>query len=456
MELSHIILNLIGGGRMDQFYENIESESNLNESSERVNWELDIHKNLSEPVIDGQLSFVSDNFKSTPQYSNTRKDGIVTFFNGTGKKIASYVLTAFAASIIGGAIVGTAAVLVLPKTDYFNHMISKASATAYTKGGLLGKPALLASEPGELTIPEIAKKVGPAVVGVSSKSITDSTYGFGWPFVPQEQESMGSGIIFSADGYVVTNYHVVDGAQTVKVIFNNGKEVNAKVVNYDATADIAVIKITDNVPMPGIAEFGDSDQVEVGETAVAIGNPLGKDLLGTVTAGIISAKNREIDVDGRKLNLLQTDAAINNGNSGGPLVNSLGQVIGINTVKMEETGVEGLGFAIPINTVKPKIQELIKPILKIGITPQNVTDQIAKQYDLPVGVYVVDVQDFSPAQRAGIKPGDVIVKLAGETVKSVNDINTIKAKYKAGDIIKVEVSRDGGTIDLDMKLIANN
>lgn len=439
---------------MEQSHNDFESESNLNEDSERANWELDIHKELPEPVIEGQLSFDNSKTESIPQYDEINKVKTENFINSARRKVASYALTALAASIIGGVVVGTAVVYVLPKTDYFNHIISKATATTYSKAGSVGQPSLLSSEHGGLTVSEIAKKVGPAVVGVSSKSTTNS-FGFGWPFAPQEQENMGSGIIFSEDGYIVTNYHVIDGAQTVKVIFNNSKEVSAKIINYDAAADIAVIKVTDNIQMPGIAEFGDSDQIEVGEPAVAIGNPLGKDLLGTVTAGVISAKNREIEVDGRKLNLLQTDAAINPGNSGGPLVNSLGQVIGINTVKMSNTGVEGLGFAIPINTVKPKIQELIRPRLKIGITGKEVTDDLAKEYDLPVGVYVVDVQDFSPAQRAGIKPGDVIKKFAGEDVKNVNDINTIKAKYKSGDIVKIEVVRDGSTKVLDMKLIVD-
>ena len=436
---------------MEQFHEKVDLENTLNEGVERANWEIDINKELSGSIIDGQLSFDGSDIEIIQQYKEINEGIREKFFNSTKKKVASYVLTALSASIIGGAIVGAAGVFVLPKTDYFNHIITKASIN-YTKGEAIGHPSLMTSGHGGLTVSEVAKKVGTAVVGVSSKSINDS-YGFGWPFVPQEQESMGSGIIFSEDGYIVTNYHVIGGAQTVKVIFNNGKEASAKVINYDTAADIAVIKVTDNTQMPGIAEFGNSDQIEVGESAVAIGNPLGKDLLGTVTAGVISAKNREIEVEGRKLNLLQTDAAINPGNSGGPLVNSLGQVIGINTVKMSNTGVEGLGFAIPINTVKPKIQELIRPRLKIGITGKEVTNDLAKEYDLPIGVYVVDVQDFSPAQRAGIKSGDVITKVAGGSVKTVNDINSIKSKYKSGDVIKIEVVRDGASKVLDMKLI---
>lgn len=401
-------------------------------------------------IMDGQVSIANESPEVTSPIIEEKERG--KWKKKFKEKLLPYFMVALIGSIIGGTIVGAGAFYVVPKLDVFKN--SALTKTLNNQTTQTSQPSLISSTQGNLTVTEIAKRVGPAVVGVSTKSMVNNIFGFGWPFsTPQEQESMGSGIIFNQDGYIVTNYHVIEGAQQVTVILNNAKEVKAKVINYDAAADIAVIKMTEKVDIPGIAEFGDSDKLQVGELAVAIGNPLGKDLLGSVTAGVISATNREIEVEGRKLKLLQTDAAINPGNSGGPLVNSQGQVIGINTVKMSANAVEGLGFAIPINEVKPKIQELIAPRLVIGIKGKDITEELSKQYDLPIGVYVVEVDDFSAAQRAGIHVGDVIVKVAGEKVASINDINKVKAKYKAGDELKVEISRDGESKTLTLKLV---
>ena len=200
---------------------------------------------------------------------------------------------------------------------------------------------------------DIAKKAGPAVVGVVSK-ITTTTY-FG---LSQEQEGGGSGIIINSDGYIITNQHVINGATTVKVVLNNGKEYDAKLIGQDRKTDLAVIKIEEtNLPT---AELGQSSALEVGELAVAIGNPMGLEFAGSVTAGVISALNRTMTVDGRQYTLIQTDAAINPGNSGGALVNKYGQVIGINTVKIGASGYEGMGFAIPIDIAMPIINELLE------------------------------------------------------------------------------------------------
>lgn len=367
------------------------------------------------------------------------------------KLIRTFIATAVTSSIIGGLIVGAIGLYVLPKSDMVKNYLDLKSSTGQnnTNNYADAKTYLTSTAQGELTIPEIAKKVGPAVVGISTKS---TAYLDDRPLFGGEVDGMGSGIIFSADGYVVTNYHVVQGAQQIKVIFNSGKEVNAKVVNYDADLDIAVVKITDNVQVPGVAEFGDSDKIEVGELAVAIGNPLGKDFLGSVTAGVVSALNRQVDVNNKKLTFIQTDAAINPGNSGGALVNSKGQVIGINTAKIGGNGVEGIGFAIPINVVKSKVDELSKPLLKIGIICRNITDDIAKRYRLPVGVYILQVEEYSPAEKAGLQAGDVITEFAGQSVKTTSDINKIKAKYKAGDVVKVKAVRDGKSMTFSLKL----
>ena len=312
-------------------------------------------------------------------------------------------------------------------------------------------PPEFKGEDGALTVPQVVEKVTPAVVGVSTKSLVRDQF-----FNVKEQEGLGSGFIINEEGYVVTNYHVINGAQEVKVIFSDGKEVNAKVVNYDAERDIAVIKITDDVKMPGIAQLGDSSTVKAGEEVIAIGNPLGKEFSSTVTKGIVSSPNRKMKTEnGNVLDYIQTDAAINPGNSGGPLINSKGEVIGINTAKKVGEDIEGIGFAIPINEVKTRLGSLSKPILKLGITARTVTPELAKENKLEEGVYVVGVQEFSPAEKAGLKIGDLIVEFGGKRVKTLEELNQVKSQYNDGDSVPVEIIRDGKKVNLNLTLVAN-
>ena len=251
----------------------------------------------------------------------------------------------------------------------------------------------------------------------------------------------------------MTNYHVVQyadskngssGNTVLEVFLPDKRQAKAKFIGGDAVTDLAVIKI-DLTNLP-VAELGDSSKLEVGETAVAIGNPLGMEFAGSVTVGVISALNRTIENEA--LSLIQTDAAINPGNSGGALVNSQGQVIGINSAKISDTGVEGLGFAIPINEAKPVINQLelfgyVKGRPFIGISGQDITDAISQVYDLPVGIYVTDVTAGSGAEKAGIIRGDVLTGMDGKTVKSTSDLDTIKLGHKAGDTVNVTIVRDG-------------
>lgn len=359
---------------------------------------------------------------------------------GMGKKILSYILIGVISASLGGTVsaIGT--------IKYYNNKNAKEEFTQ--KKPLPNKSGVA---PVPMSVSSIVKQVGPAVVGVSTKSISSiDMFGF-----PETQEGMGSGIIFNEDGYILTNYHVINGARQISVILNNGKEgkeIPAKVVNYNSAMDLAVIKLTEKVKLPAVAEFGDSDNIEVGDPAVAIGNPLGKQFLGSVTYGVISAVNRKVSIEGQNQNFIQTDAAINPGNSGGALVNTYGQVIGINSAKIGGSQVEGLGFAIPINAVKPQIQNLIKPILKMGIMVRNIDDKIAKQYKLPVGIYVQQVEEFSPAEKAGITPGDIIIRFDRKTVKTVEEMNSIKQKHNSGDVIDVEVNRDGKNKTLKLTL----
>ncbi|MBD8048907.1 trypsin-like peptidase domain-containing protein [Clostridium sp. N37] len=354
------------------------------------------------------------------------------------KKIGSYIAIALICSLLGGAVGGTVTYTILNENN--KNIVTKPQANNDTSVPLTNTSSI--------DIPAIAKKVSPAVVGVATKTISSNF--FGWQFEPQE--GIGSGFIFNENGTVLTNYHVIKGASEVKVIFHNGKEVPAKVVNYQEDADLAVLRITEKVEMPGVLEFGDSDSLEVGEQVIAIGNPLGKEFSGSVTTGIISALNRQMKFDdGKTLKLIQTDTAINPGNSGGPLVNSRGQVIGINTAKIGKSGVEGLGFSIPINEVLDKLDNLTKPIIKLGITCINLNEELAKANKLPVGIYIEKVESLSIAQKGGLQPGDVIVKFANKKVGTVQEINKIKESYKEGDTVPVEFIRDGKTMTANLK-----
>ncbi|MBU3159296.1 trypsin-like peptidase domain-containing protein [Clostridium frigoris] len=378
-------------------------------------------------------------------YSNINNEKVKKNKGGMRKRIVAYVIVGVICSTLGG--IGSAIVTMNMMKDTSTATTPKVSDT---KVASTAKAKLITSTSTDiLTVPEIVKKVSSSVVAISTKTTAVSSDVRG---DTAEQEGVGTGIIFNKDGYVLTNYHVISGSQNIKVTLNNGKEVSAKVINYDAAADVAVIKLAANTVVPGVAVFGDSDALEVGESVVAIGNPLGTEFIGSVTTGVVSALNRQVSIEDKNLKFIQTDAAINPGNSGGPLVNSKGQVIGINTAKIGETGVEGLGFAIPINTVNPKMENLIKPILNIGISCRDITADISKQYNIPVGVYISQVKEFSSAEKGGITSGDVIIKFDGKEIKTVAEINKIKATHKAGDVVKIELVRNGKTIKINITL----
>ena len=289
-----------------------------------------------------------------------------------------------------------------------------------------------------LSVPEIAAFAGPSVVGVAS---TVETHGF----FRSIGVSSGSGIILNEQGYIVTNQHVIDGAIEITVTLNTGAEFPATVVGEDVRSDLAVIKIDANEYLRP-AQPGDSSLIQVGELAVAIGNPLGQEFAGTVTQGIISAVNRIITVQDRVFNLIQTDAAINSGNSGGALVNQFGQVIGINTIKIEGSGVEGMGFAIPISAAMPIIEDLIeygyvrgRPI--IGISVRGIDEATAQMHGLVAGVQVMEVWQNSGAYNAGILRSDIITKINNIPVQNINELNAVRDEYSAGDTVMLEVFR---------------
>jgi len=409
-----------------------------------------IDRNNSKDLPEGTDTQLSDSKVVYADYSEVRNSGSNSKKGSGRKRILSYVLVGIICSVVGGAASSAASLYLLPKSSFFKSTPLYQSITNNTTSSSTGylKASPVSATSGSLSVTEIAKKVGPAVVGVSVKSQINANM-FG---ISKSEEGMGSGIIINQEGYILTNYHVISGANQVSVIFNNKKEVSAKIVNYDADLDLAVIKVTENVTMPAVAELGNSKDLQVGDSVVAIGNPLGKELLGSVTSGIVSATSREMEVGTSKQTLIQTDAAINPGNSGGALVNSAGQVIGINSAKIGGDGVEGLGFAIPIDIVKPKIESLLKPILKIGISGRDITSDLAKSNNVPEGIYVVQVQEFSPSEKAGIQVGDIIQQFDEKSVKSISELNKIKAEHKSGDVVKVQVFRNGSNKTLSLKL----
>lgn len=295
---------------------------------------------------------------------------------------------------------------------------------------------------------DIASQVMPSIVAICT-SVENSR-----GMYSQESEGAGSGIIISEDGYIVTNEHVISGASKIEVVTNDGDRYDAEIVGSDTTSDIAAIKVSATGLTPAV--FGDSDALVVGEKAVAIGNPLGE-LTNTVTVGIISAKDREITIDGQTMTLLQTDAAINVGNSGGALVNSSGLVIGINTAKTSAIGVEGLGFAIPINQIEDVINQLVdngyvEGRTKVGVSTRDIDEDYAAISGLTAGINVLAVEEGSGADKASIEVGDVIVEFDGHEVSTTAEINEIKKEHTVGDKVKVKVVRNGKTIELTVIL----
>ena len=310
-----------------------------------------------------------------------------------------------------------------------------------------------------------ANKVLPSIVGIKVEYSVNSLMSMFGGVQNSTATATGSGIIISEDGYILTNNHVVSSSSSESyysvseatkltvTLFNDETEYEAKVVGTDEQTDLAVIKI-DKTGLPK-AEFADSDSIKVGEFAMAVGNPLGME--SSITCGVISAVNRKItDTDGKTYTLIQTDAAINAGNSGGALVNSQGQVIGVNTLKLQGEGIEGMGFAIPINSTEDITSQLIeyskvrRPY--IGITGMDLDEKTAKANNLVVGIYVKAIDDFSAAEKAGIKIGDVIVGADGKKVSTMDELTEIKNSHQIGDEMKIKVNRDGEERELTVKL----
>ena len=414
----------------------------------------DFENRNEENFIETSTSIGEDgNIKAeTPKKNKKKRKGML---KRAISKVALFVVMALGGGIVGSGL--TYKMLSSNDNKTTKTTASNPSAVNFVK------------ESSDLTVAEAYNKVKPAVVTITASGKVSYSR-----FYSQDVEGIGSGFIINEDGNVLTNYHVIElaltangGTNKVTVSMSDGQEVEADIVNYDKDRDIAMLKLAEGTKVPGVAELGDSDALYVGQEVIAIGTPLGTNFAQTCTKGIVSGVNRSLDesTDGSAVQsesessyeYIQTDTAINSGNSGGPLINSEGQVIGINTAKLSNStsssnaSIEGMGFAIPINDAKDRIESLSKKILTIGITGVSIDEDRAKEKNIPQGVGVVSVTEGSVAEKAGLKANDIITKFDGQKVTSVEDINKIKETKEAGDKVEVVVDRYNEEIKLTLE-----
>ncbi len=459
VENSDVSNTFIEASNDNEKYENISSASNSN------------NKNYNET----QKTFQNQNLNNNYNGYNMNKLSMNSYYKENFKKTNNkksdawkYVLVSLVSAIIGAAIIAVmllvVAPVVQPQLKKLLGISSQENTNIGAQTGISEVKKVEIVQTGESAVTSVAEKVGPSVVGIRA-SYQDTNELFG----SQADFGEGSGIIISTDGYILTNHHVVERAlnnktrgirtgSQIQVYLPNriDKPYKAEIKGYDSKTDLAVLKIEEN-GLPAI-EFGNSDSVKVGEPAIAFGNPGGLEYMGSLTTGVISGLNRTVQLDGgKKIKLIQTDAAINPGNSGGALVNIKGQLIGVNTIKMVATGFEGLGFAIPVNDAKKIADELIKntyiskPYLGIYVD-NSYTEDIAKENKLPMGVFVADVEILGAAQKAGIRALDIITKFNNVEVKSYDQLEEEKNKFKPGDVVDVEIYRDGSRKTLKVTL----
>ena len=360
-----------------------------------------------------------------------------------GKLVALCLVCAIVGGIAGGA--GVAAATGSFSKDQSTIYEGTRPTTVVDVSNVTGK------EP--LTAPEIYATYVGSTVGITTEIVTTNGWG-----QPVSQAAAGSGFVITEDGYILTNYHIIEDADSIQVSFVDGTTYDATLVGGESENDIAVLKIDATGLTPVI--IGDSDNVKVGEQVVAIGNPLGE-LTFSMTSGIVSAKDRSITMEnGEVMNMIQTDTAINSGNSGGPLFDMYGQVIGITSAKLSGSSsssatIEGLGFAIPINDIKDMVTDIMengyvtgKPYM--GITVSTVPESISERYGMSQGALVESVDESSCAAKAGLEKGDIITAMDGKTVISSAELVEAKKNYKAGDTVTLEVERNGEKLELTL------
>ncbi|MDE6148619.1 MAG: trypsin-like peptidase domain-containing protein [Ruminococcus sp.] len=433
-------------------FDNNENQNNQNQNNQNMQNSFQNYNNEN-----------VNEFSYTPEKNNKKHKRLLTAVIAMLSVVAIGATSIVGYSLITGNTLGIN--IKSDKDSTGNIVNAKKETSSKVDRGDLPTLIQLATPTDAMQIPDIVKKVSPSVVGISCMTTSGTV--------------TGTGIIMSEDGYIITNAHVVDGAEAISVVLPNNytektkeddsskktdallkdsddqKTIEAELIGKDVQTDIAVIKI--NQKGLTAAEFGTSAEVQVGEVSIVIGNPLGLNLANSVTAGIISATDRTLTIEDRTMNLIQTDASINSGNSGGPLINAYGQVIGITSAKVASTYGEGLGFAIPIDEAIPIIKDLMengyvtgRPTL--GISGLNITEIYSEYYGVPRGFIVKSVESGSAAEQAGIKTEDIIVGIEGTLIESIEEFNEIKETYKAGDKITVSLYRNEKIVDVDVVL----
>ena len=367
-----------------------------------------------------------------------------------GKKSNGFravVATGLICSLVGGGIGGAVGANLAAGNRDVAQMSNNSGSSSQVQ---------LVGNSGEISpVVAIAQKVMPSVVGVK----TYGTYNYFGQQIANQELGSGSGIIYSEDGYIITNYHVIENATSVTVTMSDGTEYDAQIVGSDSTSDLAVLKVS-AAGLPA-ADLGDSDKLQIGELVVAIGNPLGYE--NTVTDGIVSGLNRQLTDYTDAMTLIQTNAAINSGNSGGALVNSKGEVVGINSAKLVASNAEGMGFALSINEVKPIVEELIskghvsRPYLGVSINSQYQVDEAtAEKYEIPMGIQIAEVVKGGPAERAGLQAGDIIYKVNDTLIQSFEDLSDIIDDCQVGDQLRILANRNGQKITANVTLAEGN
>ncbi len=425
-----------------------ENRENRTEPQEVVSWYVRPER---QEVVDCYVQprpLPSGAAPQTPREPEKRsRKGLWSFLIAAGVLVLAVVAATVVASLRGGGAV--------PPVDGGTGDGGDASSIVNISGaekttipriqGEAGVSLVCTAPAGEkLSIQDMYEKVNPSTVLV----VADKG----------EQASIGTGVIMTADGYIITNAHVISGGKDCWIALDTGYTYDAKLVGYSEERDLAVLKAVDAADLPA-ASFGDSDLCRVGDTVYAIGNPLGVELRGTLTDGIISAINRDVQVDGRVMTLLQTTAALNNGNSGGPLINEYGQVVGINTLKMSGNGsemeatVEGLGFAVPISDACFVVNDIIANGRFRGVPVLGV--MVIESTDNGGQVSVYTVSEGGGAEEAGLLPGDVLLRADGQTLHSIHDLMAVRRTHLVGDTMTLTVLRDGQTFEADVPLYAS-
>lgn len=425
-----------------------ENRENRTEPQEVVSWYV---RPEGQEVVDCYVQprpLPSGAAPQTPREpEKRRRKGLWSFLIAAGVLVLAVVAATVIASLRGGGAV--------PPVDGGTGDGGDASSIVNISGaekttipriqGEAGVSLVCTAPAGEkLSIQDMYEKVNPSTVLV----VADKG----------EQASIGTGVIMTADGYIITNAHVISGGKDCWIALDTGYTYDAKLVGYSKERELAVLKAVDAADLPA-ASFGDSDLCRVGDTVYAIGNPLGVELRGTLTDGIISAINRDVQVDGRVMTLLQTTAALNNGNSGGPLINEYGQVVGINTLKMSGNGsemeatVEGLGFAVPISDACFVVNDIIANGRFRGVPVLGV--MVIESTDNGGQVSVYTVSEGGGAEEAGLLPGDVLLRADGQTLHSIHDLMAVRRTHLVGDTMTLTVLRDGQTFDADVPLYAS-